>query len=177
MHAGIVQESLHAIGFQMRAQIVWAKSQMVIGRGSYHWQHECCWFAVRSGAKADWSGGRAETTLWQIDSPTGWRQHHEGDDAHTGIHSTQKPVACMRRPMENHGKPGDAVYDPFLGSGTSIVAAELAARRCLSLELLPAYCDVAIQRVQRRFPEMRVTLDGKSFSEVAAARGVEVAAA
>jgi hypothetical protein len=66
LHASLVQASLEAAEFEMRAQIVWAKNQMTIGRGNYHWQHEPCWYAVRTGTKGNWQGGRKQTTVWEI---------------------------------------------------------------------------------------------------------------
>jgi hypothetical protein len=83
-----VAESLVREGFTIRAQIIWAKERLVIGRGDYHWQHEPCWYAVRT--KGNWTGDRKQTTLWSI--PSG------GQDADT-LHGTQKPVERMRRPM------------------------------------------------------------------------------
>src|SRR5918994_1771719 len=63
-------------------------------------------------------------------------------------HGTEKPVACMQRPIENNSSTGQAVYDPFCGSGTTIIAAEITGRSCHAVELSPAYCDVAVQRWQ-----------------------------
>jgi DNA modification methylase len=100
-------ESLVRESFTIRAQIIWAKERLVIGRGDYHWQHEPCWYAVRT--KGNWTGDRKQTTLWTI--PSG------GQDTET-THGTQKPVECMRRPMLNNSSPGQAIYEPFLGSGT-----------------------------------------------------------
>ena len=91
----------------------------MIGRGDYHWQHEPCWYAVRT--KGNWTGDRKQTTLWTI--PSG------GQDTET-VHGTQKPVECMRRPMQNNSSPGQAVYEPFLGSGTTLIAAETAGSVC-----------------------------------------------
>jgi DNA modification methylase len=108
LHATTVAESLMTAGFAIRAQIIWAKERLVIGRGDYHWQHEPCWYAVRH--KGNWTGDRKQTTLWTIPS--------RGQDSDT-IHATQKPVECMRRPMLNNSSPGMDVYDPFLGSGTT----------------------------------------------------------
>ena len=113
-------ESLLRTGFTIRAQIIWAKERLIIGRGDYHWQHEPCWYAVRS--KGNWTGDRKQTTLWTISA--------KDQDAKTE-HATQKPVECMRRPMLNNSSPGQAVYDPFLGSGTSLIAAETTGRVCL----------------------------------------------
>src|SRR5689334_17391298 len=115
--AGIVQDSLAACGFETRAQIIWAKNNFAIGRGHYHCKHEPCWYVVRTGSTASWVGDHSQTTLWQIDKNL---------KSETG-HGTQKPVECMRRPIENNASPGQAVYEPFSGSGTTIIAAERKA--------------------------------------------------
>lgn len=135
LHSTTVATSLQDSGFTIRAQIIWAKERLVMGRGDYHWQHEPCWYAVRE--KGNWTGDRKQTTLWSI--PSG------GQDAETP-HATQKPIECMRRPIENNSKPGDAIYEPFSGSGTTIIAAEMAGRACYAIELDPAYVDVAVRR-------------------------------
>lgn len=137
LHSGEVQKSLEDSGFLMRCQIVWAKSRFAISRGHYHWQHEPCWYAVRKGGKGHWNGDRSQSTLWEI-------SHNKSE---TG-HSTQKPIECMKRPIENNSSPGQAVYDPFLGSGTTLIAAEMTGRQCLGLEIAPNYCDVIIRRWQ-----------------------------
>ena len=133
-YAKNVQESLESCGFEIRNQIIWGKNNFAISRGDYHWQHEPCWYAVRK--KGDWTGDRSQTTLWQIDKPL---------KSETG-HSTQKPVECMRRPIMNNSRIGDAVYDPFLGSGTTLIAAEKQERKCFGMEIDPAYCDVIVKR-------------------------------
>lgn len=158
LHATTVADSLVRQGFAIRAQIVWAKERLVIGRGDYHWQHEPCWYAVRN--KGHWTGDRKQTTLWTIGSG--------GQDTETA-HGTQKPVECMRRPIRNNSNLGEAVYDPFLGSGTTLIAAQTAGRVCLGLELAPGYVDVAVRRWQAFTGEEATLLaDGKSFEMVAA---------
>jgi DNA modification methylase len=137
LHATTVAESLIRTGFAIRSQIIWAKERLVIGRGDYHWRHEPCWYAVRR--KGNWTGDRKQTTLWEIGSGN--------QDAET-VHGTQKPVECMRRPILNNSIPGDAVYEPFLGSGTTLIAADSTGRLCLAMELDPLYVDVAIRRWQ-----------------------------
>ena len=156
LHAGTVAESLVACGFAIRSQIIWAKERLVLSRGDYHWRHEPCWYAVRG--KANWSGDRKQTTLWQVPS--------RDQDAVT-VHGAQKPVELMRRPMLNNSAPGQPVYDPFLGSGTSMIAAETCGRLCLGLELDPAYVDVVVERWQG-FTGEAATLegDGRAFVEV-----------
>jgi DNA modification methylase len=165
LHATTVAESLAASGFGIRAQIIWAKERLVVGRGHYHWQHEPCWYAVRDGAKGHWAGDRKQTTLWSIPS--------RDQDAAT-VHGTQKPVACMRRPIENNSSPGQAVYEPFSGSGTTLIAAEMAGRACHAVELSPAYVDVAVTRWQAFTGETAVLEgSGRSKAEVAAQRTPE----
>lgn len=132
-HASTVQSSLESAKFEIRCQIVWAKSRFAISRGHYNWQHEPCWYAVRKGATAHWAGSHSESTVWEINL----------DKNVDGGHSTQKPVECMQRPIRNH--EGD-VYDPFLGSGTTLIAAEQLGRRCYGLEIEPKYCDVIVRR-------------------------------
>lgn len=147
-------ESLVESGFDVRMQIIWAKNQFVIGRGHYHVQHEPCWYAVRKGGSGHWSGDRTQSTVWNIDKP---RKSETG-------HSTQKPVECMKRPIENNSSPGQAIYEPFSGSGTTIIACEMTGRHCYAIELNPAYVDVAVRRWQQ-FTGKRATLEstGKEF--------------
>jgi DNA modification methylase len=130
------RDALASAGFEMRAQIIWAKNNFAISRGHYHFRHEPCWYAVRKGSTGHWRGGHNQTSVWDIDKP---------QKSETG-HSTQKPVECMKRPIENNSSPGQAVYDPFVGSGTTIIAAEMTGRACHAIELNPAYVDVAVKR-------------------------------
>ena len=167
LRAAEVAESLTASGFQIRSQIIWAKERLVLGRGDFHWQHEPCWYASRG--KGHWRGGRKQTTLWQISS--------RDQDAST-IHGTQKPVECMRRPIENNSVPGQPVYEPFAGSGTTIIAAEICGRICCAIELDPIYVDVAIRRWQSFTGDTAVLEQtGTSFHVVADQRGVTVSEA
>lgn len=170
LHGAVVAQSLEACDFDIRSQIIWAKSSLVIGRGHYHWQHEPCWYAVRG--TGHWVGDRKQSTVWQIANMH--RTQGNVDDGKTS-HSTQKPVECMRRPMENNSNPGQAVYDPFLGSGTTLIAAEQIGRVCLAVELNPRYVDMAIKRWQA-FTGKAAILSGtgRTFGEIAAERGVDL---
>ncbi len=160
LHAGTVAESLSKNGFSIRAQIIWAKERLVIGRGDYHWQHEPCWYAVRE--KGNWTGDRKQTTLWNISS--------REQDTETA-HGTQKPVECMRRPMLNNSSPGDPIYEPFLGSGTTLIAAESCGRICFAVELDPLYVDVAVRRWEAFSGKQAILQQSENtFSEVAHAR-------
>lgn len=163
-HASVMSvsvfNSLMACNFQVRAQIIWAKNQLVIGRGHYHNQHEPCVYAVRKGATGHWNGSRKETTVWDITKP---------QKSETG-HSTQKPVECMLRPIQNNSRRGDAVYEPFSGSGTTLIAAEQTERHCYAMELNLPYVDIAVRRWQN-FTGKPAFLenDGRTFDEIAAA--------
>jgi len=152
-----VHDSLVFVNLMPKMQIVWAKNQFVLGRGHYHAQHENCWYAVRKNTKSQWNGDRKQSTLWQIDKPK---------KSETG-HSTQKPVECMKRPIENNSSVGQTVYEPFSGSGTTIIAAEMTSRSCYAIELNPAYVDVAIKRWQD-FTGQEAILDGdgRTFNEM-----------
>ena len=129
----VAASGLDACGFIRRSLIIWDKGHIVIGRGHYHWRHESCWYAVKKGAQANWQGDRKASTLWEIDNP---RKSETG-------HSAQKPVECMQRAIHNHR--GD-VYDPFIGSGTTVIAGEQEGRSVYAIEIEPAYVDVTVKR-------------------------------
>jgi DNA modification methylase len=105
---------------------------------------------------------RLQTTLWQIPS--------KDQDAKT-IHGTQKPVEYMRRPILNNSSPGQAVYVPFTGSGTTLISAETTGRVCYGIELNPAYVDVAVER-WHAFSGQSAVLDGDgiAFADLKAER-------
>lgn len=159
-HAGLksteVAESMERAGFQIRAQIIWNKNNFAVSRGHYHPKHEPCWYAVRKGKTGHWAGDRKQSTVWDIDKPK---------KSETG-HSTQKPVECMKRPIENNSSPGQAVYEPFNGSGTTIIACEQTGRVCYAMELNPLYIDTAILRWQN-FTGQNATLEatGETYTE------------
>ena len=169
LHGEIVAADLADCGFQRRAQLIWAKPRFTLSRGHYHWQHECCWYAVRNDKRSHWQGDRTQTTLWEIanNNPFGNREHQQ-----SWGHGTQKPVECMRRPIANNSRPGQAIYDPFLGSGTSLIAAEMSARICYGLELDPAYVDLIVRRWQLFTGREAIhQASGQSFDQRAAAQG------
>jgi DNA modification methylase len=186
LHGPEVADSLAACKFKVRAQIVWVKPRAVLSRGDYHWQHEPVFnavregeddqwrfvpehevadYSVRAGTTGHWEGSRKQSTVWFI-------EHIKSE---TG-HSTQKPVDCMKRPITNNSGPGQAVYDPFLGSGTTVIAAEMTGRVCIGIELSPAYVDVSVRRWQA-FVGAEATLegDGRTFAAIEAARAAPAA--
>jgi DNA modification methylase len=138
-HAIDVGLHLRQTGFDIRAGIIWRKPSLVLSRGHYHWQHEPAWYAVREGKTAKWCGDRTQSTVWDIA-----RKDGTGETTH----GTQKPCECMARPIRNHGTKTDDVYDPFLGSGTTLIACEQLGRSCFGLEVEPGYCDQIVARFE-----------------------------
>jgi DNA modification methylase len=156
LHSHEVAESLLASGYDLRSQIIWDKTRLIIGRSDYHWQHEPCWYAVKKGKTGHWAGDRKQTTVWSIPN----RKNETG-------HGTQKPVDCMKRPIENNSSPGQAVYEPFCGSGTTIIAAEMTGRCCYAVELDPSYVDVGVERWQAFTGQAAVHAEtGARFAEM-----------
>ena len=119
-------------------QIIWKKSRPVLGRQHFMWQHEPCMYGWVQGRIPALRPPNNATTIWDVN------QRGESD----GIHPTQKPVELFRRPTEWHTRPGGLIFEPFSGSGTSIIAAEMTGRRCFALEISPAFVDVACRRYQ-----------------------------
>ena len=130
LHFGAI---IQRAGYAIRNQIIWNKTRAVISRGHYSYQHEPCWYAIRKGRTAKWLGRHLESSVWSVH----WDKNVEGG------HSTQKPVECMERPIRNH--EGDA-YDPFVGSGTTIIAAERQGRKAYAMEIEPRYVDASVTR-------------------------------
>ncbi len=195
--ASEVSQSIINSQFEIRSQIIWKKPRFAFSRGHYHWQHETCiyavkpddlpledkddlirslqaiienddyssehdgaWYVVRKNSKACWSGDRRQSTVWEIPVTD------DGDKTH---HGTQKPLECMGRAIRNHEI--DEVYEPFCGSGTTLIACEILGRTCYAIELDPGYVDVAIERWQNRTGESAIHADADlSFEDVKATR-------
>ncbi len=157
-----VNQCLTALGFEIRAQIIWLKETPTIGRGHYSYQHKPCWYAVRKGGKSHWHGATLESTVWKINRNDGLGRFG---------HAAQKPVDCMRLPIEKSSVEGQSVYEPFSGSGTTIIAAEMSRRHCIAVEIDPRFVDMAARRWQN-FTGQQATLDGdgRTFDEIAEAR-------
>lgn len=143
-HAKTVAEDLEKAGFDIVCQIVWNKQQIVLSRGDYHWKHEPCWYAVKKGKKHNWNGDRKQSTVWDITSIL-QSSKKVADDAAL-VHGTQKPIECMARPIRNNTFERESVYDPFLGSGTTLIASDQLNRSCYGQEIDPSYCDIIVAR-------------------------------
>jgi DNA modification methylase len=152
-------DGLRRAGFEVKQQIIWNKNVHALSRSDYHWKHEPCWYAVKPGGDRNWQGGRTQMTVWDIKSVI----YEDGKTAHP----TQKPVEIYLRGLQHHTSPGEYVYEPFGGSGTSIIACEKLGRRSLTIELDPKYCDVIVKRWQD-FTGKEATLEatGEKFAEL-----------
>ncbi len=162
-----VLDGLLKIGFIHHQQIIWNKGRTVLTRTLYWFQHEPCWFVRKKNAP--WFGKAGQnSTIWDSPSP---KFIMGGSDEEKWDHPTQKPVELMRRPILNHLRRGELVFDPFLGSGTTLAAAELNERVCYGIELDPKYVDVVVQRWQQ-LTGKQATLDGdgRTFDEIAPER-------
>jgi DNA modification methylase len=157
-----VLAGLLRIGFLHHQQIIWRKTAAALTRTHYWFQHEPAWYVRKKNAP--WYGKPGEnTTIWDCASP---KMIMGGSDEEKFDHPTQKPVELMRRPILNHTKRGELVYDPFLGSGTTLMAAELTERKCYGLELDPRYVDVTVERWQRSTGQKaRLEAGGGTFEE------------
>jgi DNA modification methylase len=167
-----VLAGLRRIGFLHPQQIIWNKGRTVLTRTHYWYQHEPCWYVRKKNAP--WFGKPGEnSTVWDSPSPKfmmGRAQEEKFD------HPMQKPLDLMRRPILNHTRRKELVYDPFLGSGTTLASAELTGRVCLAIELDPKYVDVAVTRWQTLTGKQSVLEgDGRTFAEIARKRRREAA--
>jgi DNA modification methylase len=169
-HSGIdsseVCKSLEDADFQMISQIIWKKQNLCISRGDYHWKHEPCWYVHRKGHKHNWQGARDQTTVWDIANLDACGKSKEEGEERTA-HSTQKPIECMARPIKNNTAVGEGVYDPFIGSGTTLIASEQLGRTCYGIELSPAYCDIIVKRWKdwmiKQGKPFTIKVNGKDF--------------
>jgi DNA modification methylase len=146
VHAAAVADGLARIGFEVVAQVIWDKGLFAMGRSWYHWSHEPCWVVRKSGAKVPFRGSRDQATIWRIPSP---KMIMGGSTEPRLDHPTQKPLLLFETPIRNHLKVGEALYEPFCGSGTALIAAERTGVRAYAMEIDPIYVEVALLRWER----------------------------
>jgi DNA modification methylase len=156
VHAAEVAEGLVRIGFEIVAQVIWDKGLFAMGRSWYHWSHEPCWVVRKAGAKVPFRGSRDQATIWRVPSP---KMIMGGSTEPRLDHPTQKPLLLFETPIRNHLKPGEALYEPFCGSGTALIAAERTGARCYAMEIDPIYVEVALARWERFSGEIAVRVE------------------
>ena len=171
LFADVVMAGLRQAQFEVRSEIVWAKPTFVLGRGAYHWQHEPAWYAVRQGRAAPWYGGRAQSTVWEVPNLNAIGGSRTGANTPTG-HATQKPVRVFEIPILNHTTAQDAVYDPFVGSGTTLMAGDKLGRPTYAMDVDPIYVEVARRRWEAFTGQTAVRLTGARPGPSAAERAM-----
>jgi DNA modification methylase len=135
----VIDAALRHAGFHWSSTIIWAKDSLVLGRGDYHRQYEPLWYGWNEDApRLHPLEDRKQSDVWNIDRPKRSEEH-----------PTMKPVELVARSLSNSSDPAGLVFEPFSGSGTTILAAEQTGRRCCALELEPKYVQVAIERWQK----------------------------
>jgi DNA modification methylase len=135
----VLDAALRHAGFHWSASIIWAKDSLVLGRGDYHRQYEPIWYGWNEdAARLHPLEDRKQSDLWNIDRPKKSEEH-----------PTMKPVELVARALQNSSEPAGVVFEPFSGSGTTIIAAEQTGRRCRAIELEPKYVQCAIERWQK----------------------------
>jgi DNA modification methylase len=139
MRAPLVFEAWGQAGLLLHQVLVWNKSRVVLSRSDYCWNYEPIAYGWIKGARPRTPRRPPANAkaVWEISSAI-----LDGPQEHP----TCKPVELVTRPIDYHTKPGELIYEPFSGSGTAIIAAEIAGRRCFALEISPAYCDVTVKR-------------------------------
>ena len=129
------RQAFHDAGFYLSGCCIWKKNALVLGRSPYQWQHEPCLFGWKVGGKHQWDSDRKQTTIWEYDRPKSSKEH-----------PTMKPVALMAYPIQNSCMSNCIVLDPFLGSGSTLIACEETGRICYGIELDEKFADVIVRR-------------------------------
>lgn len=131
----IFRRAFEDAGFYLSGCCIWKKNTLVLGRSPYQWQHEPCLFGWKRGGKHQWYSDRKQTTIWEYDRPRASKDH-----------PTMKPIALMAYPIQNSTMSNCIVLDPFLGSGSTLLACEQTGRICYGVELDPKFVDVIVKR-------------------------------
>ena len=142
----------HDIGWKVRQCLIWNKNNMVMGRQDYHWKHEPCLYGWKEGTHL-WNSDRTQTTVLEFNRPSRNEQH-----------PTMKPIELLAYQIQNNTKGEDIVLDSFLGSGSTLIAAEKTGRICYGLELDPKYVDVIVQRYVDYTGNETITLNGEQIT-------------
>ncbi|HEN0367999.1 TPA: DNA modification methylase [Streptococcus agalactiae] len=142
-------------GFYLSGCCIWKKNSLVLGRSPYQWQHEPCLFGWKQKGKHQWFSDRKQTTIWEYDRPKSSKDH-----------PTMKPIPLMAYPIQNSSMRGTIVLDPFLGSGSTLMAADQTGRVCYGIELDEKFADVIVKRYIESIGNENVTVlrDGQTLT-------------
>ena len=159
----IFRKAYEDAGFYLSGCCIWKKNALVLGRSPYQWIHEPCLFGWKKGGRHQWYADRKQVTVWEYDKPKS-----------SPDHPTTKPVTLMAYPMKNSTMTNGIVLDPFLGSGSTLIACMETDRICRGIELDPKFVDCIVKRAiahnQGKYDDVFVIRDGQKlrFDEVAA---------
>lgn len=142
------RQAFEEAGFYLSGCCIWVKDRLVLGRSPYQWQHEPCLYGWRKDGTHQWYSDRKQTTVWEYDRPSSSKEH-----------PTMKPIGLLSKPIQNSTKRGDVVLDPFLGSGSTLMACAETGRICRGIELDPKFMDVIVQRFHTKYPETACTVE------------------
>jgi DNA modification methylase len=131
----LMDVGLETTPWERHQWLVWVKNSLVLGRSNYHYRHEQIWYGWKRGGKSSWEADRTHDSVFEVDRPSRSEEH-----------PTMKPVELVAQMVANSSKPGDIVADPFMGSGTTLIAAEQLGRVCYGIEICERYVDVAVRR-------------------------------
>ncbi|HEL2551975.1 TPA: site-specific DNA-methyltransferase, partial [Streptococcus suis] len=142
-------------GFYLSGCCIWKKNSLVLGRSPYQWRHEPVLYGWRQKGKHQWFSDRKQTTIWEYDRPKSSKDH-----------PTMKPIQLMAYPIQNSSMRGTLVLDPFLGSGSTLIAADQTGRICYGIELDEKFVDVIVKRYMEATDNTDVTVvrEGQSIS-------------
>ena len=147
----LVEQAWRESGLLVHQQIIWVKARGVLTHSHYLWSHEPCFYGWVEGHQPSKKPPANERTIWQLDQ----------QGSSMNIHPTQKPLELFLRPIEFHTESGDICYEPFLGSGTQLIAAEKLGRTCYAMEREPQYVDVAVKRWESFTGETAILEEGQ----------------
>lgn len=131
----VIDRSLREAGLHWSSTIIWVKHSLIISRKDYHTQYEPMWYGWKDGSRLHPLLDRTQSDVWNCKKPN-----------NSELHPTMKPVELIERAILNSSVDGELVLDPFGGSGSTLIAAEKANRRCAMIELDPHYCSVIVRR-------------------------------
>ena len=167
-------------GIMVKQCLIWEKNSMVMGRQDYQWKHEPCLYGWKAGAAHYFTNDRTKTTVIEdkldikklkkdellklltevMSDKTKTTVIHHDKPLKNGEHPTMKPILLLAPLIENSSKPKWIVGDPFLGSGSTMVAAHQLNRKCYGMELDPKYCQVIVDRMKALDPALLVKKNG-----------------
>lgn len=149
--------SIKDANWQLKHMLVWVKNNHVLGRCDYHYKHEPIWFGWKDDSTHHFYGDSSQFSVWEFNKPQ-----------KSDLHPTMKPVELIAQAIRNSSKAGDVVLDSFLGSGTTLIAADQLGRICYGMEISPKYCQVILERYQRycaeRGKDCLVKINGEPFN-------------